>query len=250
MDEHVEQGLKTRIGVICPDDGVNDDEYWQYLPPDGSVSLHWTRYRTPQRFEPISVSMVGSYGDTSIIADAAQTLRIVRPNVAAFCCNSCSFVHGTKVDQQIRDAIAEVADTIATSITHAQIEALRVLEVKRVAIGAPYQPSVTAKLQQLLEGCGFTVTCSKSLSLPTEWQIGNSRPQRWYDLAREVDSPQAQAVLLACGGIRTAEIIDPLERDIGGKPVISAPAVMVWHSLRLAGVKTRVHGRGILLEKY
>lgn len=239
--------LRTRIGIICPDDGVNDDEYWSYLPE--GVSLLWTRYTTAKRLNPISVDMVGSYGDPSIIADAAQTLSMTRPNTVAFCCNSCSFVHGFAVDEKIRQTIQRVTHAPATSVTFAQIEGLKALKARRVALAGPYRPEVTQKLQQLLELQGFVVTSTFSLGLETEWEIGNSPPSRWYDLACRVNTPDADAIVLACSGIRTREIMGPLERELG-KPLVSAPAVTVWHSLRLAGVRTPVVNGGTLLEKF
>jgi len=241
------QGLTTRIGVVSPDDGINDDEYNEYLPP--GVTLLWTRFRTPQRFDPISVAMVSAYGDLEIIRDAALTLRITRPQVTLFACNSCSFVHGPVGDRKIRNVIAEAADSLATSVTDSQIQALRTLGVSQVAVGAPYSSEVTAQLAAYLEQSGFKITSTRSLGLTTEWQIGNSLPSVWAALAREVNRTEADAVLLACSGIRTAPILHDLEKELQ-KPVISAPAASVWHSLRLAGVATAVSGRGMLLKQY
>ena len=118
-----------------------------------------------------------------------------------------------------------------------------------MAVAGPYAPEVTQLLVQFLEGHGFEVTGSQSAGMKTEWQIGNSTPSVWYDLARQVDSPHAECVLLACSGIRTAAIMEPLEMDLG-KPVVSAPAVSIWAALRLAGVKAPVFGRGVLLADY
>ncbi len=137
----------------------------------------------------------------------------------------------------------------ATTISTAQVQALRTLGVNRVAVSGPYPTEVTQLLVQFLEGHGFEVTGSQSAGMETEWQIGNAPPSVWYNLAREVDSPHAECVLLACSGIRTAAIIEPLERDIG-KPVVSAPAVSIWAALRLAGVNAPVYGRGVLLADH
>jgi len=241
------QGLTTRLGVITPDDAVNDDEYYNYVPP--GVTLLWTRYRTPRRFEPISVEMVSSYGDLDVIREAALTLQITRPHATLFSCNSCGFVHGPAGDQNIRQVIAEAAGCEATSVTSSQIHALRTLNLKRVAVGAPYAPELTAKLVSYLESSGFVVTATLSLGLKTEWEIGNSLPTVWADLARQVNSASAECVLLACSGIRTAIVLDGLEQELG-KPVLSAPAVAMWHTLRLAGVQAQMPGRGILLKEH
>ena len=240
-------GWRARLGLVSPDDGVNDDEYWEYLPE--GVSLLFTRYRTSTRFDPISPDMVDSYAELEPIIDAAETLRITRPKAILFLCNSCSFVRGVGGDLKIAHAIQSAVDIPATTISTAQIKALRVLGVHRVAVVGPYPVEVTQLLVRFLEGHGFEVIGSRSAGLETEWQIGNAPPSVWYELAREADSPSAECILLACSGIRTAAIIEPLERDIG-KPVVSAPAVSVWAGLRLAGVKAPVYGRGVLLSEY
>lgn len=236
---------RKRIGIICPDDGINDDEYWQYVPPE--VTLLWTRYRTPRRFDPISVEMVGSYGDMRIVEEAAKTLEITRPEVVVFCCNSCGFVHGLEGDQRILQTIAKAACSPAISVTSSEVQALHTLGVKRLAVGGPYPDEVTSKLVELLQGEGFEVTATKSLQLDAEWQIGNSDPSVWADLAREINSDSADCVLLACSGIRTAPVMDSLEKELG-KPVVSAPAATMWHALRTIGVKDQVPGFGKLFE--
>jgi maleate isomerase len=248
-DEYTKEGMTTRIGVIAPSDGINDDEYNNYLPAQGGVTLLWTRYETAAHDEPISVDMVGSYGDLDQIAQVARMMRITRPHVSIFCCNSCSFSHGPAGDQNIRDTIAEATGGHATSVTNAEVEALRTLGVKRVAVAAPYRAEVTAKLIEYLEQSGFQVTQSRSKALISEWQIGNSPSSVWLDLAKQADSPETEAVVLACSGIRTSDIMEKFEAE-QRKPLIAAPAVVMWHALRLAGIATQSHGRGILFAEY
>ena len=248
-DEQAKQGLTTRIAVIAPSDGINDDEYNNYLPEGGDVTLLWTRYETLAYDKPISVGMVASYGDLNAIAHSAQMMRITRPHVSIYCCNSCSFVHGPTGDQNIRNTIAEATGGGATSVTNAQVEALRTLDVKRVAVAAPYRAEVTAKLVEYLEQSDFQVTQSRSKAFISEWQIGNSPSSVWFDLAKQADSREAEAVVLACSGIRTSDIIERFEAE-QAKPLISAPAVVMWHALRLADINTQFDGRGVLFAEY
>jgi maleate isomerase len=240
-------GWRARIGLVSPDDGINDDEYWRYLPE--GVSLLFTRYRTATRFDPISPAMLDTYAELAPIVDAAETLRITRPKVIVYLCNSCSFVRGVGYDLKIAEAIRQATSIPAITISTAQVQALKALGVQRVAVAAPYPADVTLLLARFLEGHGFVVTGNRSAGMTSEWQIGNAPQSFWYALAAEADSHEAECVLLACSGIRTSAILEPLEADLG-KPVVSAPSATIWAALRLAGVKSPVLGRGILLSKY
>jgi maleate isomerase len=238
---------KTRIGIVTPDDAVNDDEYWEYV--NGDVTLLVDRYSTPKRYDPIGPDMVASYGDAALVEDSARTLAITRPHAVAFFCNSCSFIRGVGSDLELCARIERAAGAPATTITTAQVEALRALGCRRVAIGAPYTAQVSERLATFLEESGFTVTSLEYLSLTSEWEIGNAAPSVWGALAAEADTPDADCVLLACSGIRTSAIIERLEGDLR-KPVVSAPAAGVWHALRLAGYQGQVRARGSLLRDF
>src|SRR5262245_11677163 len=125
----MERKEKTRIGIITPDDSVNDDEYWEYANED--VTLIIDRYRTPARFDPISPEMVADYGKFSLLEDCAETLLITRPQALAFFCNSCSFIQGVGVDLEMCRHMEKAGGAPATTTTTAQVDALRALGASR-----------------------------------------------------------------------------------------------------------------------
>lgn len=53
-------------------------------------------------------------------------------------------------------------------------------------------------------------------------------------LAQEIDHPEAEAIFFSCTNLRTFDIIEELEIQLG-KPVLSANQVAIWSMLRLAG---------------
>jgi maleate isomerase len=54
------------------------------------------------------------------------------------------------------------------------------------------------------------------------------------------------ALFLSCTGVRTRQVIAPLEHLLG-KPVLSSNQALAWEMLRLAGYDAPVEGRGTLL---
>ncbi len=61
----------------------------------------------------------------------------------------------------------------------------------------------------------------KGLNLNYEWEIGNFRTEELYQHARNIFTPDADGLFIACTGLRTAEIIEPLEEEFG-VPVVTA----------------------------
>lgn len=67
-----------------------------------------------------------------------------------------------------------------------------------------------------------------------------------YAQIRAACPSTADGVLIAGTGFRCVAILEALEQDLG-RPVISANQASLWHSLRAAGVRTRIAGYGNLL---
>jgi len=67
-----------------------------------------------------------------------------------------------------------------------------------------------------------------------------------YKLARFVNGPEAQGILISCTNFRTLEIIERLEKDLG-KPVVTSVQATVWAALRQIGVGDQLPGWGRLL---
>jgi maleate isomerase len=76
--------------------------------------------------------------------------------------------------------------------------------------------------------------------------IYDETAERAYRLARRVDTEEAEAVFLTGTGMPTLPVLEALEQDLG-KPVISSASAMMWHALRLAGVRQPIAGYGRLL---
>jgi maleate isomerase len=74
-------------------------------------------------------------------------------------------------------------------------------------------------------------------------------PDCLADFAKTVDRPDADALFISCGALRSTDIIERLESELG-KPVIGSNQASMWNCLRLAGIKDRMDGFGRLLREY
>ena len=62
-------------------------------------------------------------------------------------------------------------------------------------------------------------------------------------------TPDAEAVFVSCGALRSVEVIDEIEAVVD-KPVVTSNQAMLWHCLRLAGIDDRLDGMGRLTREH
>jgi hypothetical protein len=105
-----------------------------------------------------------------------------------------------------------------------------------VAITSPYDPEVTAAGRAFLESNGITVTGEACRSFDDETGISGQAEAFWAEAAKAANSPDAEAVVLMGGGLRTGGSVARLEAQLC-KPVIAAPAALVWHACSLLGIE-------------
>ena len=71
-------------------------------------------------------------------------------------------------------------------------------------------------------------------------------PEYLLEFAKAIDRPDADAIFISCGALRTLDVIQAVE-DAVGKPAICSNQAMLWHCLRLAGIDDRISGFGRLM---
>jgi maleate isomerase len=242
MGEH-----RTSIGVIYPEDGLLDDEFWRCVPQ--GVTVHVTRARSN-----LTLGRGRTYAEGHVhvaegpyIDDAARTFALIKPAAVAYACTAVSFALGPAYDATICQRIREASGSPGTTTATAMVEALRTLGAQRVAVAAPYLDEVCASLRAYLEASGFTVVSLENLNLR-----GMAIPQvtdaEVWQLGKRADRSEAEALFLSCTNLRTLGVLDALEQDLG-KPVVSSNLATMWNALRLAGLRPRLDGLGSLYRR-
>lgn len=229
---------RARLGIIYPADGAIDDEFWGFVPR--GVTVHVTRFWAP---DDQRVEVFEEQADSPDIPEAARILTSIPLDAIAYACTSGSFIRGGGGDQAIIERMEQASGVPCTTTSTALVRAAHALGVTRLAVAAPYPAPVTERLGRFLEDNGFQVVSMKMLGLTHGiflQPVGAA-----YRLAREANTPDADAVVISCTNFRTVELLGAMEQDLG-KPVIGAVQATMWDSLRLAGINPRCEGLGAL----
>ena len=184
------------------------------------------------------------------VEHAAAMLDEACADVIVLGCTSGSFICGEAYDQDIIRKIRSVSrpSVKATTTATAVLQAIRAFGARRVAVGTPYVDEINQRATAFLSAHGIEITQFHGLSLLYDNDINNLTRDQIRDLIRQVDSPEAEMVVLLCTSIKGADILEEMERELG-KPVITAIQATFWACLNLLGITREVHRFGSLFDR-
>jgi maleate isomerase len=237
-------GWRARLGFLVPPGNPTVEAEMMALAPAG-VSLHFHRMAAGGGI-PGALDNQEARTQTMIdgLGDSVALLAMVKPDIIVVAHTATSYHLGKEREAALLGRLGEASGVTVVSAFGAVVAAFERLGVRRVALGAPYSAETTAQGHAHLEAHGFTVV--RSQNLPGVSNIYDETAERAYGLARLVDRPEAEAVFLSGTGMPTLPVLEMLEADLK-KPVLSSNLAMMWHGLRLAGVRQPIPGYGRLL---
>ncbi len=234
---------RARVGFICvANAGLSEGDMFAMRPQ--GVGLSFTRVR--MRADCTIASLSGMEHD---LDEAIGTLFPGRTDLDVVCynCTAGSFVIGEhKIVAKIGAAHPGAR---ATTLLSGVAVALGAVSARRIAIATAYTADINALEAAYFNANGFEVVNIAGLDLLTDADMNRVSLDRLQAFAKSVDRANADAVFISCGALRSTEIIESLERDLG-KPVIGSNQASMWNCLRLAGIKDKIDGFGRLLRNH
>jgi maleate isomerase len=233
---------RAKIGyvLLATEQTIQDDV--MALRPDG-VGVHFARAPIP---DSITAETLAAQVDH--LADAAATLLPDGSlDVVCYACTSGSLVIGEeRVFAEFRKGAPNAEPT--TLITGV-IRALRAVGAKSVAVATPYLEEIDRQEDDYLRAAGFDVVNIDGLRIEKDSDMVRVPPAYIVDFALSADRPEADALFISCGALRTLDVVGEIERR-AGKPVICSNQAMIWDCLRRAGIEDRIQGYGRLLSDF
>jgi maleate isomerase len=209
--------------------------------PQG-VALYATRLPLRGSAEAELLAMAGN------VEEAARLLAHANVGLVAFNCTAVS-TYSKALEADIRQRIASATGLPALMTSVAIVEALRAFQVKKLVLLTPYIPEINAREVRFLNEAGFEVLSQTGLGLNTNTEMALLEPDVWIELGRKNKDSRADAYLVSCTAVRSAEVIDAMERELG-RPVVTSNQAIAWHCLRNGGVEDKVRGFGALLWEH
>lgn len=232
---------KRRLGLIFPPAGRG-------VPEEG-ISMYDDRIEfvvetlgletmTPDGYDAV----IGRIGPTAerLVARGAEAVVLMG--------TSLSFYRGEAFNQTLTNTLREASGLPAATMSTAVIEGLKTVGAERVAAATAYNDEVNSRLRAFLLEHGFEVPAIRGLGIEAVEDIFSVTQAQLIDFGADVHASagDANALLVSCGGLRTLEILAPLEARTHVPAVSSTPHAL-YAGAKLLGMSGRVPGFGQLL---
>ncbi|MCP8708068.1 decarboxylase [Streptomyces thermocarboxydus] len=236
----------TALGFLYPGHSAEDEYPRIELLLGGDIRVDLVH--TDIGEDAHRVDALREMGSPERLAAGLEELRLAGAEAVVWACTSGSFVLGWDGARDQVRRLALAAGMPASSTSFAFVNAIREIEVRRVAVGATYPEDVAQMFADFLRAGGAEVTGVHSSGIVTAAEVGAWGERELFALARAADTPDAEALLLPDTALHTVAHIPALEKELG-KPVLTANQVSVWECLRLTDRRVNAPRLGALFTR-
>jgi arylmalonate decarboxylase len=183
------------------------------------------------------------------VANAAKELRDKGAQGIALMGTSLTFYKGAEFNRNLTQSMHEATGLPCITMSTAIIEGLKAVNGKRLAVATAYQDEVNRRLVAFLNESGFQVDSIKGLNIELIGEAEKVTDDQLMALCGDVcrSAPNADSLLISCGGLVTLGIHVALEKQYK-LPVVSSTPAALWAAMRMMGHSGRAPGLGRLLE--
>jgi arylmalonate decarboxylase len=237
------QGRAPVLGLIFPpaDRGVPEEGLAMY-----GDSLRYVvtglgvERMTPEGFDAVIAR----------VPAAAEKLAAAGADAIELTGTSLTFYKGEEYNQQLREAVTKASGLKATTMSNGVIEGLKAVGARRVAVATAYNEDVNDRLRAFLREHGLTPLVVTGMGIEAIVDVDKVTQSDLIEFGVRVraSAPEADSLLVSCGGFRTLELIAPVEARTS-VPVISSMPHGLWAGARLVGLSGASPGYGRLLSQ-
>lgn len=184
-----------------------------------------------------------------LIPEAAEQLVAAGAEAIELTGTSLTFYQGEAFNRRLLETVTAASGLPATTMSNGVIEGLKAVGAERVAVATAYNDEVNVRLRSFLIEHGLEPQVITGLGIEAVTDVDSVTQDDLLEFGARVaaSAPDADSLLVSCGGFRTLELIAPLEARTG-VPVISSMPHGLWAGARLVGLSGAAPGYGTLLS--
>ena len=138
-------------------------------------------------------------------------------------------------------------DAKVTTPSTAAVNALRKMNVTKVAIFTPYSKPLNDEVINYFKSENFEISSNAYFDILNDSDIGKVDEDYLCATLSNMDLGDADALFISCTALPALSIIDKLEKKLN-KVVLSSNQVLIWDTLQSIGKKDSIDGFGRLFK--
>ena len=252
MSEERWIGERARIGVAIPSTNIAVEYDCQRIIPEG-VTWHFGRFYIEVRDlsdDAVFLRFVEAIQET--IPLSMRDLVTAEMTYAMMGMSAETFWGGRAGNEAFQERIREIIgpNIGLTTGANAADAALKAFSIKNIAVLTPYQPVADEQVRTFFGESGYEIKRLHGLKCDSAHGIANTPRDRVLDVVvNELNGDDIDAIVQVGTNLSTLDLFPTLERQLD-KPMIAINVALIWHALRVAGIKDRFYGKGRLLEEF
>ena len=237
----INYGTRAKLGMLLPSGNQAAEPQFHAMLPAG-VSLHTTRLKLTGSSEKDLLAM------TERVEEAAELAADAGVDLLVFHCTAVS-TFSVALEQAIKQRVAKASGKPVTATSEAIVAALRAVGAKKIVMLSPYIEAINQREAVYFKAAGFEILDWAGLDCPDANAMMAVTPEKWREFTLAHRHADADAYLISCTTVRSADVAEELEAALG-RPVLTSNTAAVWHCLRTMGIPDRVQGFGQLLSQH
>ena len=143
--------FKKNIGFLWPCDGLNDSEYWEFLPKD--VGWLTARYSANTDTEELTDKNLERYASLEVLENAANIFKPINLDAIACGDHAASFILGRSHEEYLIKKLQQHTGCPVTFPSKAIAKLINYKNCQNILLVSPYSKNITQKFVTYLEEC-------------------------------------------------------------------------------------------------
>jgi maleate isomerase len=199
------------------------------------VSVHFSRFRVTQI--SLTPAALGQF-DFQPMLQASALLADAKVNAICWNGTSAGWL-GFDEDRALCQSILDHTGITATTSVLALEQIFRAAGVKRIGLVTPYLSAVQTRVMATFGEQGFTSVAERHLDISDNFSFSEVTGDTLADMVRAVAAERPDAIMTFCTNLKSAPLVESLERETG-IPIYDSTSAAMWGALRIAGVAPSV----------
>lgn len=231
------------IGLVVP--------FAEHKVPDEGLKMYPGINFIPHGTGVRALTSEGYDAAVDKIVPAAENLARRGVEAVMVIGTSLTFYRGPEFHEELLAKVRKVTGLPCSTMSKSVVDGLHAVGAKTVAVSTAYSKPVNDKLTEWLVFNGFKVSALECFGI-TDFNGGAvaKSENEIIDLTATAcaKAPDADGVLISCGGLRTLNCSAPIEERCK-LPVVTSTQSAFWAALRLVGESGQISGYGQMLEQ-